>query len=354
VPPIQAWGIPARAEIHHPHCGKLCNNGLMQIGRRFLLVLLAIALIIVALQVLRPDPGLELLCYVFAVPVLVVNAWIWLAPLMLENPQRIFSQDPPRQVRQAASRLILSDPTVESQDPATNAAAAELETARPSKFTSPPAFHAILAILPFLIYALITLWMDFTLFPREMPAWRQPFTIFTALVLIGFGAGVWAGFPRWTYSYLFWALIFAVWLHPGGALPYYSFQNYPWLSPLVCALPIFVLVLALLLARRSFAQFGAPFVGLWQDWTLFALGFYCFLSWLELTVLDRNNSYLAVFILAASLAASAGAWFYFHTSTPIRRVLGLIAGLIVMTGLGATNAAICTSTLTSAPALVIL
>jgi hypothetical protein len=50
-----------------------------------LLGLLIPAIVMVAVQILRPDAGLELLCIVYAVPVAVLNAWEWFEPEILDR-----------------------------------------------------------------------------------------------------------------------------------------------------------------------------------------------------------------------------------------------------------------------------
>ena len=55
----------------------MCNNGGMRLRRKILLGLLVLALVMVVVQIIRPNDGLELLCLVFALPVAVVNAWEW-------------------------------------------------------------------------------------------------------------------------------------------------------------------------------------------------------------------------------------------------------------------------------------
>jgi len=57
--------------------GKMCNNEEMTLRRKILLGLLVPALVMVVVQIFRPNDGLELLCLVFALPVAVVNAWEW-------------------------------------------------------------------------------------------------------------------------------------------------------------------------------------------------------------------------------------------------------------------------------------
>jgi hypothetical protein len=58
----------------------MCNNWSMKRRRIILLGLLVIAVGMVVEQIIWPDAGLELLCYVYAVPVMVVNSWEWFGP----------------------------------------------------------------------------------------------------------------------------------------------------------------------------------------------------------------------------------------------------------------------------------
>jgi len=63
----------------------MCNNGAMTGRRLILLGLLVIAAGLILVQIIRPDAGLELLCYAFAVPVMVVNMWEWTAADSTQN-----------------------------------------------------------------------------------------------------------------------------------------------------------------------------------------------------------------------------------------------------------------------------
>ena len=49
----------------------------MTLRRDILLGLLVPATLLVLVQILRPNDGMELVCIIFAVPVLVLNAWEW-------------------------------------------------------------------------------------------------------------------------------------------------------------------------------------------------------------------------------------------------------------------------------------
>ena len=107
----------------------------------------------------------------------------------------------------------------------------------PIKTNETSAFQALLGVLPFMAYGLFSISIHFGNSLPRSPIWLHPFLLFDALVLIGLGAGILAGFPRWAYSYLSWALILA------GV---YRFDNRLWL------LPLGVFILALLV-RRSMA-----------------------------------------------------------------------------------------------------
>ena len=50
-----------------------------------LLGLLIPAVVMTAVQIIRTDAGLELLCVVYAVPVAVLNAWEWFEPEILDR-----------------------------------------------------------------------------------------------------------------------------------------------------------------------------------------------------------------------------------------------------------------------------
>lgn len=63
---------------------KSCDNGRMRLRRIILLVLLLPAAAVSAWYFLQPGPGHELLCYIFVVPVLVLNMWEWTSPELLD------------------------------------------------------------------------------------------------------------------------------------------------------------------------------------------------------------------------------------------------------------------------------
>jgi len=201
-----------------------------------------------------------------------------------------------------------------------------------NKINPTSSFQAFLGVLPFLAYGLVSMWFHYGNSIPRLPIWLHPFLLFDAFVLIGLGAGVLAGFPRWAYSYLGWALILAWWLSDMGIYGVYRLDNRMWL------LPLGVFILALLM-RRTMAPLHTLLAGLRNDWTLLALGIYIFFAWLGVMYDENHHHYLLFFIIASTLVVSIGAWFYFRQTAAIQRVLSLVIGLVALIVIGGVNSA---------------
>jgi hypothetical protein len=167
------------------------------------------------------------------------------------------------------------------------------------------------AALPFLAFgaaSLVSKLEFFHTFPASLPLWQilliDPYLVFNWLMLVGLGAGLLAGFPRWAYSFLGWAILFAWWWSDMGFYGY-SMDWKIWLPLLV----VFVIVLLL---RRSWQPLRAMLVGLWKDWTLLSLSIYILYGWIYMLSDENHNPYLLAFIAATTLAISLGAWGYFR------------------------------------------
>lgn len=202
----------------------------------------------------------------------------------------------------------------------------------PAKTRQAEHTDALLGSLPFLAYILISLWLHFGDGLLRVPIWLHPFLVFDAFVLIGLGAGLLSGVPRWTYSYLAWAVILAWWLSDMGIYGTYHLDSRMWLPFLG------VLLLAPLL-RRGLFPIRNLISGLWRDRTLFGLCIYTFLAWQFVMYDENHHPYLLFFILASTLAACTGAWFYFHLWGATQRISALLAGLAIMLALSIINEA---------------
>jgi hypothetical protein len=201
-----------------------------------------------------------------------------------------------------------------------------------------PVVQAGLAALPFLAFGISCMASKLGFFHSYLvglPVWQilllQPSLVFYWLILIGLGAGLLAGFPRWAYPYLGWALAFAWWWSDMG---FYG-HTMDW----KIWLPVAGVMLVTLMLRRSLAPLRACFSGMWREWTLLMLGIYILYGEVAMIADENHHPYLLVFIALTALGISAGAWGYFRTASPLRRILALGAGLLVMMILGIISAA---------------
>jgi hypothetical protein len=200
------------------------------------------------------------------------------------------------------------------------------------------AAQAGLAALPFLAFGLSSLVSKLGYFhtgPASLPLWQvlvfDPSLLFNWFILIGLGAGLLVGFPRWTYAFLGWALLFAWW--------WTDMRFYGYTIGWKIWLPLFGVFLVALLIRRSWRPLRALLAGMWRDWTLPSLGFYILYGWLFMLYDENHHPYLLAFIAATTLAISLGAWGYFRAISPLRRVLALLAGLFLAIILAEINGA---------------
>lgn len=199
------------------------------------------------------------------------------------------------------------------------------------------AWQALWASLPFLAYGASSLAMRlpfFQSFPVTLPLWQiwliHPNLIFYGLTLLGLGIGVLANFPRWTYSYLGWALYFVWWWKDMG---YYGHAS-DWRI----SLPLIGVVLLTLGVRRSWRPLHNLIEGLRRDGTLLAFGIYILYAAVALLYDENHSPYLREFIAATTLAAGWAAWSFFRLGSPLRRILVLLSGIGAMTLLSTLNA----------------
>lgn len=187
-----------------------------------------------------------------------------------------------------------------------------------------PARQVALAVLPFLLFGIsrIAIELEVVRF-GPFPPWQaflvDPALIFNWLVLLGLAAGIIAGFPRWAFSYLGWALFFAWWWTDMG---YYGIdlKGKIWL-------PLAAVVIVSLFIRRSMRPVQAMLNGLWRDLTLLVFEIYILYAAMFMVADGNHHPYLLLFIAGSSLATCLGAWGFFRSSSPLRGVLALVGGL---------------------------
>jgi hypothetical protein len=190
------------------------------------------------------------------------------------------------------------------------------------------ALQAGAAALPFLAFgaaSLVSKLEFFHTYPASLPMWQilliDPYLVFNWIILLGLGAGLLAGFPRWAYSFLGWAVLFGWWWSDMG---FYG-HSLGW----KIWLPLLGVFAITLLVRRSWQPLRALLAGLWKDWTLLSLSIYILYGWTFMLSDENHHPYLLAFIAAATLAISLGAWGYFRSTSPLRRVLALVGGLFL-------------------------
>jgi hypothetical protein len=188
--------------------------------------------------------------------------------------------------------------------------------------------QAVVAVLPFLAFGLSNIWekSGFNVtYPTDPPLWQilltHPYLVFNWLVLIGLAIGLLAGFPRWAFSYLGWAILFGWWWSDMGFYGYHMGAEI-WL-------PFLGVFLLTLLIRRSWQPLRNLFARLWGEWTLFSFGIYILYAHIFILYDENHHPNLLLFIAATALATCLGAWGYFRSASPLRRVLALVGGLVL-------------------------
>lgn len=195
-----------------------------------------------------------------------------------------------------------------------------------------PVVQAGLAALPFLGFGISSMLgkLGIHTFLVDGSGWAafllNPYLVFYWLVLVGLGAGLLAGFPRWAYAYLGWAVVTAWWWSDMSFLRL-SLGWKIWL-------PLAGVILIALLVRRSLAPVRTFLSGLGREWTLLVLGIYTLYAMFMLIADGNHHPYLLVLLALTALGVSAGIGGYFRAASPLRRILALVAGLLGMAVLG--------------------
>ena len=187
-------------------------------------------------------------------------------------------------------------------------------------------WQAFIGTLPFLAFGIVSMIgkMDLSYPPR----FTYYHLAFYGLALIGFLIGWIREFPLWSFSYLGWSLVFA-WWWTGISIHGTNWGYRVWL-------PFGIMVLLALLLTRSLRPIKKFLQDIWHDWTRLSLAMFALGSWMFLIFDENHPPYLLLFILATTVAASAGAWFFLRSASLLGRVLSIITsfiGVAVITGI---------------------
>lgn len=187
--------------------------------------------------------------------------------------------------------------------------------------------EAALAALPFLLFGAASLAAHLDAFrtaPAGLTEWQalliHPYLVFNWLALIGLFAGLLAGFPRWAFAYLAWAVYYLWWWWSGSI---YGHPVNGWI-----AAPFLGVIALALLIRRSWQPLRGILSGLWLDWTLLSFALYVFYAAMFIIFDENHHPWLLLFIAAAALLAGLGAWGYFRIRGAVGRVLALLGGIL--------------------------
>jgi len=197
--------------------------------------------------------------------------------------------------------------------------------------------QTLLAVLPFLLFGIASLVSRLDIYhtnPASLPLWKilviEPYFVCGWIILVGLSGGIIAGFPRWAFSYLGWGLLYAWWSN--GSYYGHEIRGEGWL--------VFLSVVAVsLLIRHSIQPLRVIYTGLWRDLTLLPFGVFVLYTQLYMLADSNHNPYLALFITATTLVACLGAWVFFRSASPVRRVLALIGGLFLALVIDIINSA---------------
>lgn len=139
------------------------------------------------------------------------------------------------------------------------------------------------------------------------------------------------GFPRWSYPYLGYALVFALWLSgvatPGLRLAGHTFSPHEvwgwraWLG-------LGAVAAVALLWTRSLRPPARFFAGIWHDWTRLSFALYGTLPFVLWVLFDEvQPTYRLPFLVVTTLCLTGGALTFMRAPTTARRTLSLLAGL---------------------------
>jgi hypothetical protein len=152
-------------------------------------------------------------------------------------------------------------------------------------------------------------------------------------LLIGFGVGWVKGFPRWSYPYAGYVLVFTLYFMSveisGLRIFNYIFgSNDPW--GWRAWIPFLVMAVIALLLTRSMRPLLQLVTRVWQDWTRLSFGLYGIMPLVVFISFDEvNKGYQLPFLLVLTLVLAGGALAYMRSARTWQRALALLIGLIL-------------------------
>ena len=186
-------------------------------------------------------------------------------------------------------------------------------------------WDALVGALPFAFFGIASI-LSRTRYPFN----AYSYLAFYAAVLLGLLIGMIKGFPRWTYSYLGWSLVFAWWwtnMYTNGLQIFgYTMGNEGWGWRIWY--PLLITITVAILWTRSLHPLRQLVRGIWQDWTLLSLSIYAFVAFASLIYDENHHPYLFAFIAATTIAVCLAVWGFLKSDSSWKRVVSLLAGFV--------------------------
>ena len=188
-----------------------------------------------------------------------------------------------------------------------------------NKFIVPSTrWQALIGTLPFLGFGIASMISEMELF--YAPSFTSVFLSFYGLTLTGLMIGWIRGFPLWSYSYLGWSLVFAWW--------WTNMRIYGTDWGYRIWLPFGIMVLIALIWTRSIEPIKKLLGDIWNDWTRLSLAMYTLGAWIFMIFDENHHPHLLAFMLASTLAAAAGAWFFLRSPSLKGRIFSIVGGFL--------------------------
>jgi len=185
-------------------------------------------------------------------------------------------------------------------------------------------WDALIGTLPFVLFGIAKMLSETTRYHFN----AYSYLAFYVAVLLGLLIGMIKGFPRWTYSYVGWSLVFAWWWTnmgtPGLKLFGTRIHHWGW----QIWYPLVITIAIAILSTRSFRSIRQMVSGIWQDWTLLSLAIYAFVAFASLIYDENHHPYLLAFIAATTIAVCLAVWGFLKSDSGWKRVTSLLAGFV--------------------------
>lgn len=216
-----------------------------------------------------------------------------------------------------------------------NLVAAEAETAGP---LAPPLRRGEIwaGVLPFILLGLMNVFFNW---PIEGPLAALGLQavggllfliVPSTLILGGLVAGWVRGFPRWSYPYVSYAVLFSLYMTQAGMPPLRVFGRvfgYRELWGLYAFIPLGSAVLIALLITRSLRPLWELVRGAWCDPLRVSFALYGLLPFWGYVMLDElSHSYTLPFTVVFALALCGGAWGYMRSERAVPQLASLATG----------------------------